>query len=325
MKSQYNKKSYLGKVLGLAIVGILLLAGCSAGNTGTDTDVKNVGILQLVDHGSLDAAREGFIAGLAEQGLVDGENIKVTYMNAQGDQANLKSMSEKLVKENDVVYAIATPSAQALLNETTTVPIVFAAVTDPIDAGLVKSLEAPGANVTGVTDKVEVAKQIGLLQKINPEIKKVGMIYNPGEANSSQQIIEAEAALKALNIEVIKTTVTTTNDIQSAMESLAKQVEAVYIPTDNTLASGMVTVGTIAKDMQLPVIPGSGEMALDGGLVTYGVDYTGSGMQAAKIVHEILTENKAAGEIAVVSPEDLDLVINEDMAATLGIDPKTLQ
>lgn len=313
----------IGKILlAISLVVVLGLTACS-NKSGNPKEKLKIGILQIVEHGSLDATREGFIAELPKQGLGE-EEVEITVMNAQGDQANLKTMSEKLIKENDLVFAIATPTAQALLNETKDTPIIFAAVTDPIDAGLVQTLDVPGGNVTGVTDHIDVSKQTGLITSINPDAKKVGIIYNPGEANSAQQVKEATAAFKKQGIEVVETTVNTTNDIQSAMESLVKQVDAIYIPTDNTLASGMVTVGSIAKTNKIPVIPGSGEMALDGGLATYGVDYAETGAQAAALAKRILVDQEDITVVSVEEPKNLNLVINEDMASALGVDTSKL-
>ena len=309
----------------IACLGLVLVLTACGSNGTANKEMKKVGILQIIDHGSLDATRKGFIDELAKSGYIENENLVINYQNAQGDQANLKSMSEKLVKENDLVFAIGTPSAQALMNETKTVPIIISAVTDPVAAGLADSLEKPGRNIAGTTDMVDTAKQIELIQRINPAIKKVGLIYNASEANSKLQIDEAKVELAKLQIETVEMTVASTNDVQQSMETLVKQVEAIYIPTDNTLASSMAIVGEIAKKNKIPVIPGSGEMVLDGGLATYGVNYTDTGAQSGVMAVRLLTSDATIDQLSIESPKNLDLVINEEMATTLGINTADLK
>ncbi len=230
------------------------LAACGNTNNATEDGKKTVGILQLVEHGSLDAAYEGFKEGLAEGGYKEGENLTLEYQNAQNSQDNLKSMSEKLVKNSpDLLLGIATPAAVSLANETTDIPIVVTAVTDLVEAKLAESNEAPGRNITGTSDMVPIDKQIQLLLSIVPDAKTIGIMYNAGEANSKIQANLAEKALKDAGVDVKVLTANTTNDVQQVTTSLAKDVDGIYVPTDNTFASAAAVVGEVAKETKTPI------------------------------------------------------------------------
>lgn len=302
----------------------LLLAACSSESSANDGTI-NVGVLQYMEHESLSSAREGFLAALEEAGYVEGENLTLDYQNSQGDQSNLQSMSQQLTGENDVLLAIATPAAQSLANQTTEDPILFTAVTDAVDAGLVAENEAPGGNVTGTSDMVPIEEQIKLLLSIVPDAETIGIIYNAGEPNSEIQAQLAIKELESQGVMVEAVTVSTTNDVQQALTSLAQDVDGLYIPTDNTLASTAGTVGQIAIDYQLPVVAGSGEQVEAGGLATYGINYEQLGRQTAEMALQIIEEGKTPDEIPVETSKNLELVVNEEMAEALGIDPASIQ
>ena len=310
----------------LLLGATLLLAACgSDGNSGPGSDDEiNVGILQLMDHESLNAAREGFVDVLEDAGYVEGDNLTLDYQNAQGDQANLQTMSERLSGNNDLILAIATPAAQSLANIEDEVPLLFTAVTDPVEAGLVDSLETPGANITGTTDAGPIEDQIKLLLSVVPDAENIGLIYNSSEPNSVIQADDAEAILKDLGLNVVTRTVTSTNDVQQAMESLAQDVEGVYIPTDNTLASTMATVAEIAKAYQLPVVAASTEQVMAGGLATFGINYYELGRQTGEMALKILDGDADPAKLSVESSTNLELVVNEEMAEALGIDPASI-
>lgn len=321
-----KKNNQLWKTgLGLMMAG-LVLVGC-----GNDKEAENkkdgminVGILQYMEHDSLSLARKGFLSEFKDAGYIEGDNMIVDYQNAQGDQANLQSMSERLAGENDVILAIATPAAQALANVTEEDPILFTAVTDPVDAGLVNSMEKPGKNLTGTSDIVPIDEQIALLLSIAPDAKTVGIIFNSSEPNSKIQADMAEKAIKDKGVAVKVLTVTSTNDVQQVMTTLAQEVDAVYIPTDNTLASTMPTVGEIATEYKLPVIPGSAEMVQAGALATYGINYTDLGRQTAQMALKIIKDGKKPSEMKVETSNNLELVVNKEMAKALGIDPASI-
>ncbi|EOH89076.1 ABC transporter substrate-binding protein [Enterococcus asini ATCC 700915] len=314
------------KWLSLILVATGLLTACGAEKAYDKADAKpTVGVLQLVAHASLDASYDGFLEGLAENGYPE-EKITLDYQNAQNDQANLKSMSEKLVKENpDVLLAIATPAAQALKNETSDIPITVTAVTDLVGAKLVADNDKPGANVTGTTDWAPVEKQIELLLSIVPDAKTVGIAYNAGETNSKIQADAAEAALKDAGVKAKVLTANTTNDVQQVITSLAKDVEAIYIPTDNTFATAAPVVGEVAKQTKTPVITGSVEQVENGALATYGIDYFSLGKVTGKMAAEILDGKKNPAEMPVQSAEEFTLVVNEEMAQALGIDKASIK
>ncbi|GBU11034.1 ABC transporter ATP-binding protein [Erysipelotrichaceae bacterium] len=311
-------KNKIMKKIAIMGAGLLFISGCTTPKS--DVEITQIGILQIAEHGALDNARKGFIETLAAAGYIDGENIKIDYQNAQGDQSNLKSMSEKLVKKSDLLFAISTPAAQALANETKQIPILFTAVTDPVDAGLVNSLIAPGGNITGTSDMAPVKKQIELLYAIKPDAKKVGILYNSSETNSKLQANQAKAVLTDLGIEAIEMTVTSTNDVQQVAESIVKQVDAIYIPTDNTLAASMATIKMVVEKSKTVVITGSVDDAMIGGLATYGIDYEKLGQQTAQQAIGILRNGQNPGILPVEMAAELTLFVNEEMAEVLGID-----
>lgn len=312
---------------GLLTASLLALAACGeSSNTSEENDgIKTVGVLQLVEHGSLNAAYEGFKEGLAEAGYTEGENLTIEYQNAQNSQDNLKSMSERLVNASpDLLLGIATPAAVSLANETTDTPIVVTAVTDLVGAKLADSNEEPGRNITGTSDMVPIEQQINLLLSIVPDAKTIGIMYNAGEANSKIQADLAEEALKAAGVDVKVLTANTTNDVQQVTTSLAKDVDGIYVPTDNTFASAAAIVGEVAKETKTPIVAGSVEQVDDGALATYGIDYKSLGIQTGKLAAKILDGDAEPATTPVETADNLELVVNEEMAAALGIDPASI-
>lgn len=285
----------------------------------------SVGILQYVEHDSLNQTREGFIDGLAEAGYVEGENLTLNYLNAAADNANLQTMSETLSNDNDYLFAIATPAAQSLANVESETPIYFSAVSDPVGSGLVESLETPGKNVTGTTDAGPIEEQVELLISIVPEAETVGIIYNSGEANSKSEAEKAIAVMEEKGLSVLESTVISTNDISQAMNALVGNVDAVFTVTDNTIASAMPLVGDMAIEADLPLVGGSKDMALENGLTTYGLDYYELGKQTAQMLVRQIEEEMDTAEIPVESAAVLELVVNETYAQAIGIDPSSIQ
>lgn len=307
-------------MLVLAAGLVFILTSCKD-NKNEHSNRTRIGILQLTDHQALDETREGFIQELEKSGYKEGENLELDVQNAQGDQANLKSMSERLAGENnDLNLSIATQAAQALLSADTKTPSLFTAITDPVDAGLVKSLKKPGGHMTGTTDMVPVKDQITLMLSIVPTAKKVGLLYNSSEPNSILQIDLAIKELDALNISHQEMTVTSTNDVEQVTRSMAHKVDVIYIPADNTFTSAMATVGEISKETKVPVIPATAPMVELGGVATYGIDYTKLGAQTARMAVSILEGKKDPASVPVETLEPLTLVINKKMAKELGID-----
>jgi len=321
-----RKKMKKTVLAGIGLVSLLMLGACGSQDSASDDNMKHVGVLQLVQHASLDNAYEGFKEGLAEGGYKEGDNLKIDYQNAQNNQDNLKSMSEKLIKDDpDLLLGIATPAAQSLLNATTDIPIAVTAVTDLKEAKLVKSDKEPGGNVTGTTDMVPIDKQVDLLLSIIPDAKTIGIMYNAGEANSKIQADLAEKALKKAGVDVKVKTANTTNDVQQVTESLASDVDGIYVPTDNTFASAAAVIGDVVKEKKLPLVAGSTEQINEGGLATVGIDYEALGKQTGKMAAKILDGDAKPADTPVESADTLKLVVNKDMAKALGIDPDSIK
>lgn len=304
--------------LSLAALTIGLLSGC-----GKKEKLFKIGVNQLVRHEALDASYQGFVDALKDAGYIDGENIKIDYQNAQNDQATLNTIATKLVNDgNDLILAIATPSAQAVANATKDIPILVTAVTDPAASDLVKSNEAPGGNVSGTSDLTPVRKQIELLTQLIPDAKTIAVLYSSSESNSKIQVEMAKEAAKDFNLEVVEATVSSTNDIEQVVQSLVGKVDAIYAPTDNTIASGMPTVAMVANPNNIPIICGEEGMVSNGGLATYGIDYYKlgylTGKQAVKIIKG--EASTATMPIEYLPEDEYSLTINEDVAKQLGIE-----
>lgn len=279
-----------------------------------------VGVLQYVEHESLNATYQGFIDGLAEAGYKEGDHLEIDFLNAGADNANLQSMAEKLVNANDYLFAIATPAAQILANTTKDKPIYFSAVTDPINAGLVKNLEIPNGNITGTIDVSPLEEQVKLLRTVAPKAKVVGLLYNAGEANSQSEASRAKRILESRGFIVEEATVTSTNDISQVMASLVDEVDVIFTVTDNTVASAMTLVGDLAIEAGLPLVGGSEDMVLENGLVTYGINYYHLGKQTAAMLVRQIEEGLEIAKMPIESAAENHLIINEKVAEKLGID-----
>ena len=312
----------------LLVVGILLTSLISLHQLKADKkkDVFRIGISQFITHQSLDATREGFVDELAKQGYVEGKNIEIDLQNAQGEQRNLKTISQQLAESSDVVLAIATPSAQSLANTTQTTPVVFSAVTDPVSAKLVESREHPGGNVTGTSDQSSdaISTQINLIKKVLPKAKTIGILYTQSEPNSVVQKDEAKRLLEEKGFSVVEKTILDSNNVKAAAESLMAGVDMVFVPTDNIISSTMETVKQVSIKHKVPVFGGSTEMVAVGGLYNYGTNYEELGRQTARMLVRVLKGEKPEN-IAVELPEKLELHTNQEMADALGIDISKLE
>ncbi len=280
----------------LLVVGILLTSLISLHQLKADKkkDVFRIGISQFITHQSLDATREGFVDELAKQGYVEGKNIEIDLQNAQGEQRNLKTISQQLAESSDVVLAIATPSAQSLANTTQTTPVVFSAVTDPVSAKLVESREHPGGNVTGTSDQSSdaISTQINLIKKVLPKAKTIGILYTQSEPNSVVQKDEAKRLLEEKGFTVVEKTILDSNNVKAAAESLMAEVDMVFVPTDNIISSTMETVKQVSIKHKVPVFGGSTEMIAVGGLYNYGTNYEELGRQTARMLVRVLKGEK---------------------------------
>ena len=312
----------------LLVVGILLTSLISLHQLKADKkkDVFRIGISQFITHQSLDATREGFVDELAKQGYIEGKNIEIDLQNAQGEQRNLKTISQQLAESSDVVLAIATPSAQSLANTTQTTPIIFSAVTDPVSAKLVESREHPGGNVTGTSDQSSdaISIQINLIKKVLPKAKTIGILYTQSEPNSVVQKDEAKRILEEKGFTVVEKTILDSNNVKAAAESLMTEVDMVFVPTDNIISSTMETVKQVSIKHKVPVFGGSTEMVAVGGLYNYGTNYEELGRQTTRMLIRVLKGEKPEN-IAVELPEKLELNTNQEMADALGIDISKLE
>ncbi|MFS9134936.1 ABC transporter substrate-binding protein [Streptococcus mitis] len=312
----------------LLVVGILLTSLISLHQLKADKkkDVFRIGISQFITHQSLDATREGFVDELAKQGYVEGKNIEIDLQNAQGEQRNLKTISQQLAESSDVVLAIATPSAQSLANTTQTTPVIFSAVTDPVSAKLVESREHPGGNVTGTSDQSSdaISTQINLIKKVLPKAKTIGILYTQSEPNSVVQKDEAKRLLEEKGFTVVEKTILDSNNVKAAAESLMAEVDMVFVPTDNIISSTMETVKQVSIKHKVPVFGGSTEMIAVGGLYNYGTNYEELGRQTARMLIRVL-KGENPENIAVELPEKLELHTNQEMADALGIDISKLE
>lgn len=263
---------------------------------------------------------------LAKQGYVEGENIEIDLQNAQGEQRNLKTISQQLTESSDVVLAIARPSAQSLANTTQTTPVIFSAVTDPVSAKLVESREHPGGNVTGTSDQSSdaISTQINLIKKVLPKAKTIGILYTQSEPNLVVQKDEAKRLLKEKGFTVVEKTILDSNNVKAAVESLMAEVDMVFVPTDNIISSTMETVKQVSIKHKVPVFGGSTEMIAVGGLYNYGTNYEELGRQTARMLIRVLKGEKPEN-IAVEFPEKLELHTNQEMADALGIDISKLE
>ena len=282
--------------------------------------IPTIGIIQLVEHVALDANCKGFIDGLAEEGFIDKQTVNIDFQNAQGEQANCVTIAQKFVNNRaNLIFAIATPAAQAAANLTKKIPIVISSVTDPESAKLVKSNSMPGTNVTGTSDLTPCAAQINLLKTLVPDVKNVGMLYCSNEQNSYFQIALAKAECDKLGISYTDYTVSSTNEIQQVVQSAVGKVDAIYAPTDNMIAAGMATVAMVANQAKIPTICGESGMVQSGGFATYGINYYELGKQTAKMAVEIIANGKKPAEMPIQYLDSCDLKVNEETAKILGI------
>ncbi|WP_396953667.1 ABC transporter substrate binding protein [Neobacillus sp. MER 74] len=312
-----------GKVFSIALAGMMLLAGCgskeSAGGTekgGTDKEFK-VGITQFAPHPSLDAATEGFKKALKDKG------IKVSFdeQNAQADMNNTQTIANNFVGDKvDLIFANATPSATAALNATKDIPIIFTSVTDPVGAGLVEAFDKPGKNITGTTDNhPEATKKTISFITDEVKAKNVGVIYNSGEQNSVVQVEEVEKIVKEKGAKLVKVSVSTTAEVKQASESLVGRVDAIYIPTDNTVVTALDSVIAVANSKKIPLFVGELDSMKKGAVAASGFSYYDLGYQSGIMAADILSGKKKASEIPVELPNSLKLVINKKAAEDQGL------
>lgn len=308
-------------VLVVLVGGSLIYSSLNKGGgskSTTDKKTVKVGVLQYVSHPSLDLIYKGIQDGLAEEGY-KADDIKIDFMNAEGDQSKVATMSKQLVSnDNDVLIGIATPSAQGLAAATKDKPIVMGAITDPVGANLVKNLEKPGGNITGVSDRNPAKQQLELIKKLTPNVKTIGALYSSSEDNSKSQVEEFKKLAEEAGYKVEEYSVPSTNEIASTMNVMTGKVDAIWIPIDNTIASAFATVVSSNKDAKKPIYPSATAMVEEGGLASVVVDQHDLGVATGKMAAKILKGAKPE-ETPVEIFNQGKSVINKKNAKELGI------
>ncbi|MGG3837455.1 ABC transporter substrate-binding protein [Paenibacillus thiaminolyticus] len=310
------------------VCSLLLLAACGNSSepkdTGKNDDGKKmvkIGIAQYANHPSLDGAREGFLQALKDAGYEENVNLQVDFHNAQGDMNNNLTIAQKLVGDkNDLILAIATPTAQAVAKATKDIPVLFTAVTDPVTSKLVDSLEKPGGNVTGTrdTNPDAIKKTMETIKKFFPEARKIGVIYNSGEQNSVVNIANVKQVLQDGGLETVEATVTNSSEVKQAADSLVGRADIIYLTSDNTVISALSSVVSVANDKDIPLFCESSESVGEGAFASIGFQYYDLGYTTGKMAVEVL-KGASPADIPVQFSEKLDLMINPKAAEAQGI------
>jgi putative tryptophan/tyrosine transport system substrate-binding protein len=307
----------MSKLFSISAPAVLALSLGFAGAAAAQ-DVT-VAVTAIVEHPALDAVRQGVQDELAAQGYEDGDNLDFQFESAQGNPATAAQIAQKFVGEApDVIVPISTPSAQAVAAATKDIPIVFTAVTDPLGAKLVTSLEQPGGNITGMTDLSPIGAHLDLVKEITPDVAKLGVIYNPGEANSVTLLDLLRQEAPARDLEIVEAAAPRSSDVQAAAQSLVGRVEAIYVPTDNTVVTALEAIVGVGIDNQLPVYAGDTDSVPRGAMAALGFNYYDVGVQTGKIVARVLN-GEAPGGIPVQSIETTELHVNPGAAEQMGV------
>lgn len=315
------RKVIIGKFMALAVAGLMVLTGCSRAGlkaSGASPDKSFIiGISQLAEHPALDDTRRGFEDGLKELGV----EAKIVNQNAQGDIPISLSIAQKFVKDKvDLIFAIATPAAQTAKQATDSIPIVFSAVTDPVIAELVDSVDTPGGNITGTSDEAPIEAQLKIFKELDKDIKKIGIIYSTNEPNSQIQIdIVEELALK-LNFEIITVGISEINDVSQAVNSLAKKVDGIYTITDNMVASAINVVAEKAMENNIITVGAEDSHVSGGILVSNGISYYELGRQSARMAKDILVDGKSPSSFPIEVSANTKKSFNASTLKALGID-----
>lgn len=322
------KTNLKSKLTMMALLTSLVLGACGSDkqNQGGQKEKANVtiGVAQIVEHTSLNTIRDSFKEEMIALGYPEST---MDFQNAANDTGNLNSIMQKFAgDQKDVIVAIATPTAQAAANFAKDTPIIFSAVSDPIGAGLLSDIEHPDKGITGTSDEIQVDQILDLALEIKPEIKTLGFMYNPSEANSVSNLKKVQAYCEAKGIAVVESAVTSISDVQTNAQVLTAKVDAIFAPNDNTVASAMSALASEANKAKVPVFVGADSMVMDGGFASVGIDYTELGKETARMVDAILSGKKAEELAVKVFKEDLNIYVNESVLQTLGISlPEKIQ
>lgn len=318
---EMNKMKKIMKIGAMCMTAVLLMSACSSKraveNTPVQDEVLTIGVTQIVEHPALDAAREGFVEGLNSEGF-DGK-IEFINKNAQGDMATAQLIAGGFVDDKvDMIYAIATPTAQAAFNATSEIPIMISAVTDPVAAGLVKTNEVPGTNVSGTSDEAPIDLQLQLLKDLGVDAKTIGFIYSTSEKNSEVQLEMLKVEASKIGIEVEAMGITSLTEIEQGLDVLLEKVDALYTPTDNMVASAIQLVTSKALNKSVPVLGAEVAHVEGGALATCGVDYFELGRQTGLMAAKVLN-GEDISSLAVQKAQNPEITINKATADALGL------
>ena len=306
----------MAKIFLRILASALLLTGFGLAQA---EEGKTVAITQIVEHPALDAVHQGVKDELAEQGYEEGRNLTLMHESAQGNTAIAAQIARKFAGEQpDAIVAIATPSAQTMAAATRRLPVVFSAVTDPVGAKLVESLEAPGANITGVSDMLPISRHLDMVLRVVPDAKRIGTVYNPGEANAVALVDLLEDVLEERGLTLEKAAATKTSEVLGAARSLAGKVDAIYLTTDNTVISAAEAVVSVGERAQIPVFAADTATVERGAVAAMGFDYYDLGRQTGAMVARIL-EGADPAQVPVETVEKLDLFVNPAAAERMGV------
>nr|WP_137391616.1 ABC transporter substrate-binding protein [Rhodoligotrophos defluvii] len=290
--------------------------GISAGQAEEPVSVK---LSYIVDHPAIEAAKNGILAALNKAGYVDGKTMALEVQSAQGNMSTQAQINSKFVGDKpDLIIAISTPSAQTAMAATKDIPIVFAAVTDPLAAGLVDSYEAPGRNLTGASDMTPIDKHMELVRRIVPDVATIGVIYNGGEANSVAQVEVVKAEAAKAGLKVVEATATQSSAVLDAARSLVGKVDAIYVPTDSTVVSAIEAVARVGGEADIPVIAGDTGSVERGAIAALGFDYFDIGLAAGDYAVAVL-KGESPAKLPVRFIDRLQLYLNPKAAAAMGV------
>ena len=280
---------------------------------------QSVAVTSIVEHPALDAIKDGVKDALAEAGYTEEKGLEWQFQTAQGNTAIATQIARKFVGDKpDVIVGIATPSAQAVVAATKTIPVVYSAVTDPVAAQLVPSLEASGTNVTGVSDQLELARQVELIKRLVPDARKVGMVYNPGEANSASVVEALRQLLPTMGMSLVEASAPRTVDVGAAARSLVGKVDVIYTNTDNNVVSAYESLAKVGNDAKIPLVASDTASVARGAVAALGLDYYEMGRQTGRMVIRILKGEKP-GDIPSETSDKLALHLNAAAARKQGV------
>ncbi len=314
----------------VAVMAMFTLAGCgsSSGSASGSSDSAasgksyTIGISQFAEHGSLDNCRKGFLKGLADEGIKEGKNLKVDYQNAQADTGTASQISDSFVSQGvDMICAIATPTAQSAFNaaQSSNIPVIYTAVSDPVAAGFANEDGTNAGNITGSSDKLPVKEQLEMIRALMPDAKKIGIIYTTSETNSVSTIKEYKKLAPDYGFEIVDTGINTVADVDLAASNMVNQVDCISNLTDNTVVEALQTVLDKANAAGIPVFGSEIEQVKNGCVASMGIDYTALGEETGKMAAKILKGEATAQDTKYIEASKALLYVNTAAAGKLNM------